>query len=62
MTGRVASRLRGALPWAVPLVVLLSWQASSDLGWIDPDVLPSPVAVAHAGWLSLRSGELLRNV
>ncbi len=42
------------------LVVLLSWQAGSDLGWIDPDVLPSPVAVAHAGWQSLRSGELLR--
>ncbi len=62
MNGRRASRLRSALPWAVPLVVLLSWQAGSDLGWIDPDVLPSPVAVAHAGWQSLRSGELLRNV
>jgi len=66
MSARVAFRLRAALPrgmpWVVPIVVLLGWQAGSDLGWIDPDVLPAPVAVAHAGWMSLRSGELLRNV
>jgi sulfonate transport system permease protein len=62
MSARVPSRLHAALPWVVPIVVLLGWQAGSDLGWIDPDVLPAPVAVAHAGWQSLRSGELLRNV
>ena len=62
MSPRVALRLHTALPWVVPIVVLLGWQAGSDLGWIDPDVLPAPVAVAHAGWQSLRSGELLRNV
>ena len=62
MSARFPARLHAALPWAVPIVVLLGWQAGSDLGWIDPDVLPSPVAVAHAGWQSLRSGELLRNV
>jgi sulfonate transport system permease protein len=53
---------RRALPWLVPLAVLLGWQAGSDLGWIDPDVLPAPIAVAHAGWWSLLSGELARNV
>ena len=62
MSARVGSRLHIALPWVVPIVVLLGWQAGSDLGWIDRDVLPAPLAVAHAGWLSLRSGELLRNV
>ncbi|HLB97997.1 MAG TPA: ABC transporter permease, partial [Acetobacteraceae bacterium] len=62
MSARFAFRPHAALPWVVPIVVLLGWQAGSDLGWIDPDVLPAPVAVAHAGWQSLRSGELLRNV
>jgi sulfonate transport system permease protein len=62
MSARVTSRLHAPLPWVVPIVALLGWQAGSDLGWINPDVLPAPVAVAHAGWQSLRSGELLRNV
>jgi sulfonate transport system permease protein len=62
MSARFAFRRHAALPWVVPIVVLLGWQAGSDLGWIDRDVLPAPVAVAHAGWQSLRSGELLRNV
>ena len=54
--------LRRGLPMAVPMIVLLGWQAGGDFGWIDPDVLPAPVAVALAGWHSLLSGELLRNV
>ena len=66
MSARFAARLRGALPrgipMAVPIIVLLGWQAGGDLGWIDPDVLPAPIAVARAGWHSLLSGELLRNV
>jgi NitT/TauT family transport system permease protein len=31
---------------AVPLVALLLWQALSAFGWINPQILPSPVAVA----------------
>ena len=53
MSARFAARLRGALPrgipMAVPAIVLLGWQAGGDLGWIDPDVLPAPIAVARAG-------------
>jgi sulfonate transport system permease protein len=64
MSGPVRPRglLRDMLPWAAPLLVLAGWQAGCDLGWIDPDVLPSPVSVAHAGWQLTRSGELARNV
>ena len=62
MSARIPSRLHGTLPWLVPIVVLAGWQAGSDLGWIDVDVLPSPTAVAHAGWQSLLSGDLARNV
>jgi sulfonate transport system permease protein len=56
------ARRRTGLPWAVPLLVLLVWQVGGSLGWIDPDTLPSPFAVARAGWQSLLSGDLLRNV
>ncbi|MEG1050927.1 MAG: manganese efflux pump [Janthinobacterium sp.] len=30
---------------AVPVAVLLLWQALSTFGWINPQILPSPVAV-----------------
>jgi NitT/TauT family transport system permease protein len=36
------SRLKGI--W-VPLVLLIIWQAVSQLGWVNPQVLPSPIAV-----------------
>jgi sulfonate transport system permease protein len=58
----IKARLHGILPIVVPLLALLGWQAGCDFGLIDPDVLPSPVAVALAGWRLLRSGELLQNV
>jgi NitT/TauT family transport system permease protein len=32
---------------AVPLAALLVWQAASSLGWVNPQVLPSPLAVLH---------------
>ena len=62
MTARIPARLHSALPWLVPIAVLAGWQAGSELGWIDADVLPSPTAVANAGWHLLWSGELARNV
>ena len=60
----------------VPIVAILIWQAFSSLGWVNPLVLPSPVAVvrkwfeylapteAYAGgnwFLWLVSGELIRD-
>jgi sulfonate transport system permease protein len=62
MAGDVMSRLRGLLPWLVPLLVLIVWQAGSELGLIRATVLPAPTEVALAGWNLLLSGELLRNV
>src|SRR3984957_2460801 len=51
-----------ALPWLVPLLVLLAWQAGSDLGVIQANVLPAPSAVAAVGWHLARSGELWTNI
>jgi len=50
------------LPWLVPIVVLLAWQAGSQFGVIQANVLPAPSAVAQAGWHLARTGELWTNI
>lgn len=54
--------MRRVLPWLVPLLVLLAWQAGVQLGLISPQVLPAPTAVARAAWSMARSGELWRDI
>jgi sulfonate transport system permease protein len=61
MIPRVVTRLRVGVPWVLPALLLLVWQAGSDLGLVKPDVLPAPTDVAVAGWHLALSGELLRN-
>ncbi|MES2072281.1 MAG: aliphatic sulfonate ABC transporter permease SsuC [Pseudomonadota bacterium] len=46
------------LPWALPVVLLLVWQASSQLGWLSSRILPEPLAVARAFWTLAVSGEI----
>ena len=48
--------------WALPLGIIVVWQALSVAGWIPGRVLPAPTDVAVAGWKLLQSGELLRNI
>jgi NitT/TauT family transport system permease protein len=48
MTPHLVPRVLG--PVAVFAVVLLLWWAVTALGWIDPLVLPSPLAVAAVFW------------
>jgi len=55
-------RLRGVVPWVLPALLLLAWQAACMLGLVRSDVLPAPTDVAVAGWGLALSGELLRNV
>jgi sulfonate transport system permease protein len=50
------------VPWLVPILVLLAWQAGSRFGVIQANVLPAPSAVAQAGWHLARSGELWTNI
>jgi sulfonate transport system permease protein len=54
--------MRRTLPWLVPVVVLLLWQAGSAAGVIRANILPAPDAVALAGWRLARSGELWRSI
>jgi sulfonate transport system permease protein len=55
-------RVDGLVPWIVPLVILLIWQAASIAGLLPVRVLPAPSDVARAGWKLLLSGELLQNI
>ena len=57
--GRTLNR---ALPWLVPLAILLLWQAASQFGVLADQVLPAPAAVAAAFWRVTRNGDLLRDI
>lgn len=55
-------QLDSLLPYALPLVVLLLWQAASSLGLITNRLMPAPVDVVTAFWARLISGELVYDV
>jgi sulfonate transport system permease protein len=54
--------MKRLFPWLIPAGLLLAWQAASQLGWLQAQVLPAPDAVADAGWQLARTGELWRNI
>lgn len=61
----VAFRGNGFAPRRLPAVsvagislVILAWQASSSLGWIDAVFLPSPRAILQVLWRLLTTGAL----
>jgi sulfonate transport system permease protein len=47
-----------ALPWLVPVLILVVWEAASSWGWLSTRVLPEPLAVARAFWTLAVNGEL----
>ena len=53
---------RGALPWALPVLLLIVWQSAASAGLLSSRVLPAPVDVVAAGWRLGRSGELLHHM
>jgi sulfonate transport system permease protein len=50
------------LGWLMPLLLLVVWQASASWGYLSANIIPSPLAVAAAGWRLTLSGDLLKNV
>lgn len=54
--------VRRALPWSVPVLILIGWEVASRAGWLSTRVLPEPWAVATAFWTLAASGELLQHV
>ena len=47
-----------ALPWLVPVALVLLWQVASSQGWLSTRVLPAPLDVGRAAWRLSASGEL----
>lgn len=57
--GRRWRGLGGVLAaWAVPVLLLLVWEAASRFGWIQSRTLPAPSAVAAAFWAAIEDGSL----
>src|ERR1700691_4759889 len=48
--------------WALPVGIIVVWEALSVAGVIPARVLPAPSAVIAAGWHATLSGELPRNI
>ncbi|TSJ62631.1 ABC transporter permease subunit [Starkeya sp. 3C] len=55
----VEARIAG---WVLPVLLVAAWEYLSRIGYIAPNVLPAPSAVARAGWQALKSGELAHNM
>ncbi|HOW76328.1 MAG TPA: aliphatic sulfonate ABC transporter permease SsuC [Candidatus Competibacteraceae bacterium] len=53
---------RGLLPWALPIFILMTWQASAQWGWLSTRVLPEPLAVGKAAVRLAESGELFAHI
>jgi sulfonate transport system permease protein len=51
-----------ALPWLVPVALIVAWQIASSQGWMSTRVLPAPVDVVIAAWTLALSGELWTHV
>ena len=49
-------------PWLLPLALLALWQVASDQQWVDPNILPSPLAVLATTGNGLLDGSLLGSV
>ena len=52
----------GFIPWILPISVMIVWQIACSTGYVPTRVLPAPTDVVLAGWKSLQSGELARNI
>lgn len=50
------------IPWLIPLLLLVGWQAFSWLGVIPERILPAPTKVLQAGVDLLSTGELVSHV
>lgn len=56
---RLEARLAG---WLLPALLVAAWEVLARWGYIAPNVLPAPSAIALAGWPALKSGELVHHM
>lgn len=51
-----------ALPWYIPLFILIVWQVLGSVGVISERTLPSPLEVFQAGWELTSNGKLFEAI
>ncbi|MBB4008504.1 ABC transporter permease subunit [Allorhizobium taibaishanense] len=51
-----------SIGWALPVLILITWEGASRAGLLQQNVLPAPSAVAEAFWRLTLSGELPANI
>lgn len=61
-TGARLHKLAAVLPYLLPIGALLIWQYAARLGLMDQTILPTPLAVAAAGWHLIATGELFTHL
>ncbi len=52
----------GLLPFLLPILLIVIWQVSVSAGWVDSQLLPSPLAVIQDGIALWQTGELPKNI
>jgi sulfonate transport system permease protein len=57
-SSRVAKLLAPLAPWALPILLVVTWQVAAHTGLLSSRILPEPWAVAKAFWDLAASGEL----
>ncbi|WCK54065.1 aliphatic sulfonate ABC transporter permease SsuC [Aneurinibacillus sp. Ricciae_BoGa-3] len=50
------------LPWMLPLLVLIGWQAAAWSGWLSSGILSSPFDVLRAAFRLIKTGELFQYI
>jgi sulfonate transport system permease protein len=50
-----------ALPWLLPVLLVVFWELGARSGVISARILPAPSAVALAFWLNLENGALIHH-
>nr|WP_083676767.1 ABC transporter permease [Paenibacillus glucanolyticus] len=48
--------------WMVPLVIVMVWQAAGALGWLNPILLPTPLAIWNELVHLTNTGELIQHL
>ena len=59
---RLKAIFAAALPWYLPLLIMIAWQALGSAGIVSERTLPSPDQVVRAGWRLLADGTLLQAI
>ena len=57
-----AALVPAALPWLLPLGILLLWQVATSAGWLAPQILPSPATVAATFVDLITGGDILEGL